>query len=1108
MAELTFEQRAAVESRGKIIVSASAGSGKTFVMIEKLTRAIENGADSDNVLAVTFTKKAAAQIKDKLRASLVKRLEGADALTKNRIKAQISKISSSDISTIHSFCSRLIRAHFYALGIDGGFDIMADEDPAAADLKDRALENLFDRYYAEGDADFLHLIKRYYSKRSDGELKQLVLKRYGAVRNVAHYRELLENTQNLYTDGGFERVAAELNKYFAAEYRVIADEIRLFKAGFPKDADPAYGRLLDEMAGSVESCADAGLFGKLPPLTLSKKPKAAEGDPVAEKYEKFRKTVYTRTRAVRGSLGSESEEREAFYGSGKTAAAFTKLILDFDGEYTRVKLDENKLDYADLEHLTLKLLQNADIKKEIISKYRYVFVDEYQDVNPVQEEILSAMEGDVFSVGDIKQAIYGFRGSKSLFFAEKYDRMKGEGGALKLTGNFRSTPEVLELVNGLFSDIMREETCGFDYAGGSRMTAAAPYPQGSGGADILVFGEDERTEREAGVYSVIEDSRPAPYNRGALAVLRLVESELAKKYYDLDSGEYRDVQPGDICILVRKNTSQTEEIIRALRDAGYAVAGVQEGKICKLPEVKQLLDILSLIDDPEQDIPLATALLSPLGGLSEDEAARIRIACKLEGKIPFRRCCEIYAAKGRDAVASKLNAFYQRLEKLRDLAEILPASELIDELLAGSGLEAAYSAGTGEKLRNVLRVAAEGQKLTLAAFLAKIKAGGDFIKAASPAPSDSINIMTMHAAKGLEFPVVILADICRRFTGREDSTIPFDEKYGFAPMYFDGATMTRRETILRRLVKRREDGEDLKNELNLFYVACTRAKCRLHILAASAPVYTPWGAKNARSYAQLFDINKFGPVAFAPAAGVNRGRDVEVAAADDGLKKAVSERFCRQYPHAGSVDLPVKSSASAIIRSMREDEPYYAENELFRESEGDTGAERGTAYHRFLELCDFGINTAEGVQKELENFIRSGEMTAEQAGLVSAEQLAKILNMPVFAGLAKAQTYREREFLCRLRACDVMDTVADDFVLFQGAIDLMAITDGGVRIIDYKYSAKTDGELVKTYSRQLALYKKTAAVALGTDEKNISTAIVNIRACRQIILDPGGGSDT
>ena len=1116
--QLTPEQSAAIGSRGKTIVSASAGSGKTFVMIEKLTRAIAAGMDIDDVLAVTFTKKAAAQMKEKLRKSLVEEVGRAEDDKKAVIKAQISKIPSANISTIHSFCSRLLRTYFYAIGIDGGFDIMSDDDALAKDLKTRALDNLFERRYEQEDGDFIHLLKRFTKKRSDGALKKLVLDGYVEARNVANYRSMLNNCRKLYTDEGFSEICDRLHSIFSEKYSAIEEEIINFRADYPiTKNDLTYQQMFDEMLSALATVKAGGVFAPLIPFLITTKPTDPEEDKETGKaFLEFKNAMLKRYDAVREGILDEETERNRFFESGKTAVAFCNLLLEFDGEYAAIKRDENKLDYNDLEHLTLQLLQDESIKREINAKYKYVFVDEYQDVNPVQEAIISAIGQEVFLVGDVKQAIYGFRGSKSVFFSDKFKSFEdGAESALKLTSNFRSCGTVLSFVNDMFSDIMTQKSCNIDYSKGHKMTEGSAYPKDSGSAEIHIFGKDEKLERELGVYSVVADARDSRHTREGLAVLQIVERELGKnkpedctdehygQHFDLSKGVYVDTQPGDICILTRKNKGgSTESIVRALIDAGYSVAGAQESNICALPEVRKVLDILSLIDNTEQDIPLVSAMLSPLGGFSEDELAAIRIAFKREGRISFRQCVKLYRESGRGVVAEKLNTFWQKLDTLRDLSEIMPVGELIDYILADSGLEAEFSAGSGEKLKNVLRLAAEGPHLTLSAFLDKIKAGGYKIQAPAAAPSDSIKIMTMHAAKGLEFPVVIIADICRTYKGMENFDMLFDEDYGFVLKCYDPENMMAYPTILKRLVKIKADREELKNELNLFYVACTRAMCKLHILAEKREEYTLAGALSAKRYSQLFNFNKFRCEDMPAREEVENSAEnlIYIGERDEEMYAAVSSRFMRPYSHADSVELPVKSSATAILKSLKEDEPYFAEHKLF-DGEVETGAERGTAYHRFLELCDFSKKSPEDIQNQLSNFVSSGKITQEQAGLLNVDELSEIVNMPVFADLNGAQLFREQEFLCRLKACEVLNTEAEDYVLLQGAIDLLARGEFGVRIIDYKYSKKTDVELIKTYSKQLDLYKKTVSKIWRLPEEEISATIINIRSRRQINLN-------
>ena len=1102
MNKITPEQSAAIDSCGQVIVSASAGSGKTFVMIEKLVNAIVNGADLDSVLAVTFTKKAAAQMKEKLRKALIERMNGADGKLKAHLKVQLNKIPSSNISTIHSLCATLLRTYFYAVGIDASFDIIASDDSVANDLRRNALDDLFERYYAEDNADFKLLLGCYLKKRNDSYLRKYINEAYDKVRAVAHYKDLLEATPKTYTKEGFQEVVKECNKIIDNRVKSTIYAVQLFENDFfVTEKREVYNKIFEEMKESLQAVADGGIFAEKRPFTTTKRPKACDADKeAADAFSSFRDSVKKRYDNLCGELSDEQTEREVFFKSGETAMAFSRVLLQFDREYALVKREENKLDYNDLEHLLLELLQDESIGKEIESKYKYVFVDEYQDVNPVQEEIITSLGGEVFLVGDVKQAIYGFRGSKSLFFAEKYESFKnGKGTALRLTINFRSSDGVLDFCNKLFSFAMREEICGYDYYPNSIMRRGGKYPEGYGDVKIHIFGKQEDTLPEWSVYSVQKNGQQLRHTREGLAVLSIVEKELSGKHYDLEKGDFVDTQPGDICILTRKNKGDsTEGIIRALRDEGYSVTGAQETLLCDLPEVKQFWDILSLIDNAEQDIPLVTALLSPLGGFNEDELAYIRIAANDRYK-PFRECCRGYRMGGE--IGKKLTLFYKKLEKLRALSEILTAGGLADEILETYGLEISYGAAGDNAIKNVLRFIGEGADLPLSSFLRKIKAGAGDIKAPSSAASDSIKVMSMHSAKGLEFPVVIIADVCRTFKGMDYEEIPFDEQFGFASKCFDRQNMLAKKTLLRNLAKTRVKVEELKNELNLFYVACTRAMCNLHILAEDIKPYDRAAVLDARCYADLFDMSEFNPEKIDLHEEFSAEDESETVfyKPDPDTVAVIEKSFTFEYPHGESVNLPVKSSASAILKS-RDIEPYFEPHTLFG-GEGETGTERGSAYHRFLELCDFGVKDVYGVEREIENFVQSGRMTKEQKELISAQQISEILHMPVFDNLANAVTWREQEFLCLLPANEIMQTTASDEILIQGAMDLVAQGDFGIKIIDYKYSQKDDEKLIETYSQQLSLYKKALSRVTGCKESEISAVIVNIYRKRQINLD-------
>ncbi|MGN0813645.1 MAG: UvrD-helicase domain-containing protein [Candidatus Coproplasma sp.] len=1108
----TPEQSAAIKSRGKVIVSASAGSGKTFVMIQKLCDLIENGGDLDEVLAVTFTKKAAAQMKEKLRKGLVSRLATAEGEARLNIKAQLNKIHSADISTIHSFCARLVRTYFYVVDVDSAFDIIAADDSAAQTLKRRAMDNLFDRLYETDDADFAYVLSCLKRNRSDESVKNLIFEAHSAARNVADYEKMLANVE--FSGQSFDALCAEYKSNVNERCTALKNAVISFSEEFtiPEGCEKLKNILEEMLSALDEVIATDDLFAPLPPINKTRRPSAKEHTREAlDTFDKFRTKIKKKYEGLTSDLSDRQTELDSYLESGRLCRAFCSLVLQFDGEYTAVKRDEGKLDYNDLEHLTLRLLQNGEIKSRINSKYKHVFVDEYQDVNPVQERIISETGAEnVFTVGDVKQAIYGFRGSKSVFFSRKYEDMKKDMGALRLSNNFRSSDGVLDFVNRLFADVMTPAVCGFSYREDGEMFRGGKYPEGCGIANIHIFGKEEKEKEGAsGIYSVAERStEKTGHTREGLAVLEIVKRELSSKIFDADLGCERDAQPGDICILTRKRADRSVTgIVRALTDAGYFVAGAKEANLCSRPEVRQMLDILSLIDNCRQDIPLSTALLSPLGNLSPDELAQVRIAAPRAGRLPFRECMVGYAKTHTDNISRKLSLFFAKINRYRRLSDVLGAAELIDRILSDTGLAARYSAEGGAKLAGLRRLAAEAYggsgQLSLSEFLSKIKAGGYNIPAPVPSSSESIKVMTMHSSKGLEFPIVIIADIAASFKGREYGDMPFDDEYGFAPKCYNVEEKLQRTTILRRLCAIRRKRENVKNELNLFYVACTRAMCNLHVMCSEAPEYDCSDPFSADSYAKLFNVAAYSPEYMSGLTDFDGEEGVKVllSSPDEEVYEKISSRFMRPYVHEDSVNLPVKSSASQLLRDSEE---YYAEHELYaqeREDERETGAERGTAYHRYLELCDFAVKDSDGIRAQIDGFVANGAMPPEQAELLSVENLEKILAMPAFARLGGATLYREQEFLCRLPANAILNTQAEDGVLVQGAIDLLAIGADGTAIIDYKYSHKNDGQIKSFYSAQLALYKKAVARILKIDESTISTTVINIFTLSEIKME-------
>ncbi|MBQ7879920.1 MAG: UvrD-helicase domain-containing protein [Clostridia bacterium] len=1134
----TNEQRAAIEATGKVIVSASAGSGKTTVMIEKIIRMIRSGVEVGEILAVTFTKKAASQMKEKLCKALIKAINdpATPKIKRVALKKQLADVPNAEISTIHSFCSRLIRSHFFTAGVDSGFRVIGGDDAEGTALKNEALDELLDEGYEEKDPSFAHLLAVYWRKKSDKTLRKIILSTYNAIRDRADYRAYLERS-GAYDDDAFTAVCNDLYnelKERCAYYLRYAEEERAYFADINAAPQLALATELIDALSALSAAPDyfSACAVQKPKFTAKRTSKKDDDEKRAriERLAEIKKKVveiYDDLSEVR----SLDEEKTAFLRSGETAAALAKQILKFDEKYERLKSERGVLDYNDLEHKALALLRMDEVANEVREKYRYVFVDEYQDVNPVQEELLSIVGGNsVFLVGDVKQSIYGFRGSKSKFFIEKQKSFElGAGTSLAMTRNFRSADAVLDAVNTQFSLAMNLNACNIDYAARSYMERGGMYALNDGRVQIHFMHEEEKKEELLrGVYSVRKNAgkRELEESVAAKTIRGIIEQERKSKFYDPEAGEYREVRYSDIAILSRKKQGQIATTVAALSAEGVPVTTSVAVNICDYAEIKTLIDILSLLDNAEQDIALCSALSSAMGDFDADELAAIRL--RYPDEHFFRNACKKYAVEQTDKTAYKLNAFFAYFKQLRSLSSVLDAGELLTKLMSDTHMEARLlSRDNGVAClkrihRFIEETAASDQPLSLHAFLDRLRDLDYKIEYSENGGEDSVQVLTMHASKGLEYPVVIVDNLNAPFRGVGGDEVFVEEEYGLAPRAFDLDEMTKCDTLLRRLHARREYANSVADELNLYYVALTRAKYALHMLFKKRTVFPD--VKYAGSFADFTDFSVWDKyiVRDEPFDLPKQPRTAFAFHPDEALTKEIMGAFTWEYAHGGFENFRVKSSATELIsqqESSRADAGFSAydatEDKLFDVDEtfdGGTSRELGIAYHAFLERFDFSLLYENGRaidQETLRSRVQTAyeQMQAEKLFNVelSLPQLVQILSNPAFYTLQDAQVYKERQFLVSLpiketygKVMSVKDT--DEEMIFQGAIDLLAVGEDGVRIIDYKYSTRGAEQLKTHYAPQLSLYKLATAKILGVPLEKISCSIVNIRRGFQVDL--------
>ncbi|MBR2336493.1 MAG: UvrD-helicase domain-containing protein [Clostridia bacterium] len=1104
---MTDAQRRAIQSSGKnVLVSASAGAGKTYVMIERIIRLIlEEGVDVSNVLAVTFTKLAASEMKQKLVKAVIKKInEGKDVA---RMRKTLAEIPTADISTIHSFCLNLLKTYFYSVNLDPDFSVL--EETKARELSARAIDQAFAELYTAGDESFLRLVRFLRKYRGDSALKEEILEIYK--KSVCEsdpdaFLDSCENSVSLENYGFYEEFLLKTYKT-----RILAEEssynqLKRELVGF--ENDKLYSDLnsiLDEVWSKAKYCLNAVTLQEMllaSRISVSDMTRKSSDDKTVMQLKSeisaFKQELSEIFKKIAGGIPEDRQDDLNRYLETKdTVKAIVSAIRLYRKCFSELKEKEGALDFSDLEHKTLELLkENADVLSSVKEKYKYIFADEYQDVNGAQEEILSLISTDnLFMVGDVKQSIYAFRGCNPDIFATKFDDYlanASHGEAISLDKNFRSSSKVLHAVNNVFSSVITKEHGGVDYSQ-NPMQGASVHLDPYGDAFLHVI-DGEKTDNKPieGLYNLVEDAlsqeNDEDFYEGAL-VSKIILSELEKTVYDEKSNTSRPVTFGDIAVLTRNSSGYTDEIIRHLVREGVPVVSESKANILDYPEIKLLIDILKLIDFFADDPPLASVLKSSIGKVSDEELARIRTfgleSISSKEKPSFLACVEAYSESGDDqALKNKLIAFKDYFDKIRILSEFLGAGELIAKIMRETGLDLEIAGRNLGKIRlsRVERFIAEsmqnGKPLSASEFLDKINSAESFSATSEVSGADAVKVMSMHSSKGLEYPIVIIPGLHKKFNALDDAKeVLFSRKYGLAVYHYDEQEKVRTSTLARTFFKRTASLERANEEARILYVAMTRAKVRLH-LVTTKEIKERHGDGDYLSTTSFTDFLslKDMPVKNYTQSELSLSGDtlvktVELTLGRQSLVELIFKNLSFEYPYIADIGLPLKASVTSVNTRQREkteniSDPHRKKPHL--EEQTDLLAQ-GTAYHKFLQLCDFEDKNG---NNQLIRLLNSEKLTEEEAKMLDVALLDKILSLPVWDSLKGYTLYREQPFLTTFTARELYGESSDAKVLVQGIIDLIAVKDGKVILIDYKTSDHQAERLRADYSTQLLLYKK------------------------------------
>lgn len=1141
----TKDQQRVIDTRDKnILVSAAAGSGKTAVLTERIVKKIcEEKADIGHMLIVTFTNAAASEMRDRIGKKLRERL--ADNPEDSHIRKQITILHTAKITTIDSFCLFLLRNHFEEIGLDPSFAVASTEDVTV--LADEAFDEVLEEKFAEADKDFLYLIECYAPKGKTGEIKSLI---NDLSKDVSAKPFMYEWIDNNIIDVHSDISEMPFMKYVTNyENALISEAIECYKKAAEITASTEcvkhYQAACEEL-----SLSEALLSGDFDYRTrkleawekVAFKYGAKKFSPDDLEAKEAAKVLIDRARKNLETIQNEfhtmtfEKLSEDMVESIRLNNAILNLLRAYLRAFDAKKREKNLIDFSDMEHFALEILiKDEDGKKvptETALSYRRYFdeimIDEYQDSNEVQEILLSVISreneeiGNRFMVGDIKQSIYGFRLAKPEIFGGKYEEYAQDtdgNDRIDLSMNFRSRREVIDAVNRIFEKCMIKEVGGVGYTKDARLVLGKDYPEveQDNNAELLYFNPDENESKLT--------KRQFEARMIAVRIKELMESDF--KVFDKKSEKERPIRYSDIAILLRATVDRDTIYQNELKTMGIPAHVISKTGYFSATEVKLILNLLQAIDNPRQDMPLFAVMYSYMGGFSEEEAARIRIG---DQKRRLFDSLSDYSETGADALLREKTAvFLSKLSELRKEAMYVSASDMIEKIYEKFDYPAmVLSLPNGEQRLANIRLLSD----TAAEYEAQGIFGiHDFVKHIEKITkkevdmgeanildenSNVVKIMTIHKSKGLEFPVCFVSDLAGKFKNISGKVFT-DDEFGIGGEVFNLEKRTRYDSLVKNAIKIKKKTSERGELIRVLYVAATRAREKLILtgafdekIEADDSVRTMLEITEAQNFMNLiyptvasssdvFNIRKFTDAEVEIDAQIGetdrefRKKVLLSVGADGGFEPFV-------YGHDSFDNLFTKTTVSELKKAAyleRED----GENTLYHDdekrvpkfvkekTEGIGGAERGTAYHRVMELMDFaGIydgDMVSNLRSHRNRMVEKLYIEKEADALVYEKKILDFLETDVSHRMSEAakakKLYLEQPFVLSVEANKVRSEFPEDEkVLVQGVIDVYFEEDGELVLLDYKTDKVAVGqELIDRYKTQLDYYKE----ALSSLEK-------------------------
>ncbi len=1141
---------------GNVLVSAAAGSGKTAVLTQRVINRLtvgDNPTSVDRLLIVTFTRAAAQEMRERIGHALTELLK-KDPTNHTLISQQIL-LPSAKICTIDSFCSDLVKENFQALSLSPDFKIADDGELQI--LSKQAMDITMEQMYEnDSDGSFRNLGELLFSGRDDSKTAEMAEKLY--INSVSFpfpekwldslcldFEEGVGIKEGSYGRIVIDRIKSALEYCISLASTVIAE----------CDGNEDYTKVLYDAVSSDKAQAEYILerietdqsWDEIRRAVIAYSAARRKNTPKELKEDVALSSLIANRDHVKDELKglgsllccSEDEYKEDMRFLRPMIKVLTKTAKLYKSNFDLIKKEKKVADFSDITHMALELLveetpdgwKSTPLAENLRENFDEILIDEYQDTNAAQDMLFTAISGNnLFRVGDVKQSIYRFRQANPDIFIglknsyKSYDKAVNEYPAkIVLGNNFRSRKGVTDIINFVFSQIMSASCGDIDYGKDEELVFSADYSEKDEPSSELHLVEfDPKNEEKVGSSEV-----------QARYISKLIKSMIAAGYTVKDGDGERKATYKDFAILMRATGSgRGVKYAEVLRDEGIPCFTEVSGEFLTSVEISLAVNILRVIDNPKQDIPLLSVMMSPVFGFTADEISRLRI----ENRRGDIYTCLIVSDD------QKVKDFLEKIRYWRNLSVCLRVKELLEEIYNDTALPSVFQATdpSGIKRGNLMLLCDYADIYensgygSLSGFIDRL---GDKKRDISGAvgiaeESDCVKIMTIHKSKGLEFPVCILASCATDFNkSDEKENLVISQKHGIGMKRRNIDTFAQHSTLCHSAVKLGIRKDNISEEMRVLYVAMTRAREKLIMVYAKDKVLD-----KCRGYASEIPVgrNSFSPYACSCASGFGEwligtlirhpdayalreeaGIDHRIALscevplkvvysefseysaekeekelsqkADEDFLALIRERADFRYKYEALSGIVTKRAASETDKNFI-DRDYFASGEpSFMRSSGLTGAAKGVATHSFIQYADYD-KAKVNVEAEIERLYDKGILSENEAKAINRQALEKFFSSVLFERITKSPlVMREKKFTVEVPISEVYDGVeefSDEKIMIQGIADCAFLEDGRLVVVDYKTDRLESEELFREkYTSQVLIYKKALSMSTGYEVK-------------------------